>query len=323
MNTEPQVDSTHRGAAAAERGAAGGHLGKVLWRDRYLWILVLPGVVYFAVFLYAPMIGLVISFESYSPFRGMFAGPWVGLKWFQQFFGSPYFGRLMRNTILLNLYSLFWGFPAPIIFALMLNEVRSRHFKKITQTLSYLPHFVSTVVIIGIVSSLLDPDSGLINLAIKATGGQPINFMGAPQWFRTIYIGSGIWQDLGWSCIIYLAALAGIDPQLYEAAKIDGAGKLQQIWHVTLPGIIPTIVIMLIMSLGGMFSVGYEKIILMYNTSTYETADVINTYVFRRGIVGSEYSFGTAVGLFQSAINFTLVYFVNKLSGKISEVSLW
>ena len=278
MKTEPQ------GVSAPKK--AGARRWKTLWKERYLWLLVLPGVVYFAVFLYAPMIGLVISFESYSPFRGVFAGPWVGFKWFRQFFESPYFGRLMRNTVLLNLYGLFWGFPAPIIFALMLNEVNNRFFKKISQTLSYLPHFVSTVVIISIVSELLDPDFGLINLAIKGMGGSTINFMGSSRWFRTIYIGSGIWQDLGWSCIIYLAALAGIDPQLYEAAKIDGAGKFQQIWHVTLPGIIPTIVIMLIMSLGGMFSVGYEKIILMYNTSTYETADVINTYVFRRGIVG-------------------------------------
>lgn len=315
MKTEPQ------GVSAPKK--AGVRRWKTLWKERYLWLLVLPGVVYFAIFLYAPMIGLVISFESYSPFRGVFAGPWVGFKWFRQFFESPYFGRLMRNTVLLNLYGLFWGFPAPIIFALMLNEVNNRFFKKISQTLSYLPHFVSTVVIISIVSELLDPDFGLINLAIKGMGGSTINFMGSSRWFRTIYIGSGIWQDLGWSCIIYLAALAGIDPQLYEAAKIDGAGKFQQIWHVTLPGIIPTIVIMLIMSLGGMFSVGYEKIILMYNTSTYETADVINTYVFRRGIVGGEYSFGTAVGLFQSAINFALVYFVNRLSRKISEVSLW
>ncbi len=315
MKTEPQ------GVSAPKK--AGARRWKTLWKERYLWLLVLPGIVYFAIFLYAPMIGLVISFESYSPFRGVFAGPWVGFKWFRQFFESPYFGRLMRNTVLLNLYGLFWGFPAPIIFALMLNEVNNRFFKKISQTLSYLPHFVSTVVIISIVSELLDPDFGLINLAIKGMGGSTINFMGSSRWFRTIYIGSGIWQDLGWSCIIYLAALAGIDPQLYEAAKIDGAGKFQQIWHVTLPGIIPTIVIMLIMSLGGMFSVGYEKIILMYNTSTYETADVINTYVFRRGIVGGEYSFGTAVGLFQSAINFALVYFVNRLSRKISEVSLW
>lgn len=300
-----------------------GGIKKSLKRDKYLWLLVLPGVVYFAVFLYAPMIGLVISFENYSPFRGILSGPWVGLKWFSQFFGSPFFGRLLGNTILLNVFSLLWGFPAPIIFALMLNEVRHDKFKRISQTISYLPHFVSMVVIVGIVSNFLDPDLGLVNILIKSLGGQSVNFMGEPEWFRTIYIGSGIWQDIGWSCIIYLAALAGIDPQLYEAATVDGAKKMQQIWNITIPCIIPTIVIMLILSLGTMFSVGYEKIILMYNTNTYQTADVINTYVYRRGVVGSEYSFGTAVGLFQSIINFTLVVIVNKVSKKVSDISLW
>lgn len=321
--TQPQIQERNVGVRTGKSRIKARRIARVFWKERYLWLLVIPGILYFGIFLYAPLAGLVISFESYSPFRGILAGPWVGFKWFGQFFESPYFLRLLRNTVLLNIYGLFWGFPAPIIFALMLNEVQGKAFKKLAQTLSYLPHFVSTVVIVGIISSLLGPESGLINLAIKAMGGTPINFMGSPQWFRTIYIGSGIWQDLGWSCIIYLAALAGVDPQLYEAAMIDGAGKFKRIWHVTLPGILPTVVIMLIMALGGMFSVGYEKIILMYNTSTYETADVINTYVFRRGIVGGEYSFGTAVGLFQSVINFALVFIVNKVSKKLSEISLW
>jgi len=304
--TQPQIQERNVGVRTGKSRIKARRIARVFWKERYLWLLVIPGILYFGIFLYA-----------------LLAGPWVGFKWFGQFFESPYFLRLLRNTVLLNIYGLFWGFPAPIIFALMLNEVQGKAFKKLAQTLSYLPHFVSTVVIVGIISSLLGPESGLINLAIKAMGGTPINFMGSPQWFRTIYIGSGIWQDLGWSCIIYLAALAGVDPQLYEAAMIDGAGKFKRIWHVTLPGILPTVVIMLIMALGGMFSVGYEKIILMYNTSTYETADVINTYVFRRGIVGGEYSFGTAVGLFQSVINFALVFIVNKVSKKLSEISLW
>jgi putative aldouronate transport system permease protein len=191
------------------------------------------------------------------------------------------------------------------------------------QTVSYLPHFISTIVVVGILSSFLQPDNGLVNLALKAVTGESINFMSDPKWFRTLYISSGIWQDVGWSCIIYLAALAGIDPQLYEAATIDGARKLRQIWSVTLPCLLPTIIIMLIMSLGGMFTVGYEKIIAMYTTNTYETADVINSYVYRRGVAGSEYSFGTAVGLFQSVINFTLVVIVNKISRRVSEISLW
>ncbi|MEA4890003.1 MAG: ABC transporter permease subunit [Clostridiaceae bacterium] len=296
---------------------------RFIWRDKFLWLLVLPGIVYYLIFIYAPMFGLVISFENYSPLRGLLGGPWVGFKWFEQFFSSPFFGRLMRNTILLNVFSLLWGFPAPIIFALMINEVRSRPYKKIAQTISYLPHFISTVVIVGILSNLLSPNDGLINLFIKAIGGESINFLGQPEWFRTIYIASGIWTDLGWSCIIYLAAIAGIDSSLYEAATVDGANKFKQIFHITIPGIMPTVIILLIMSLGGMFSVGYEKIILLYNTNTYETADVINTYVYRRGVVNAEYSFGTAAGLFQSVINFALVIIVNKISKKLSEVSLW
>lgn len=298
-------------------------IGNTLYKDKYLWLLVIPGIIYYLVFLYGPMCGLVIAFENYSPFRGVLGGPWVGFKWFEQFFNSQFFWRLMRNTILLNVYSLLWGFPAPIIFALLLNEVRSQKFKRISQTMSYLPHFVSTVVIVGIIFNLLDPDQGLINTAIQALGGESVNFISDPKWFRTVYIASGIWQEVGWGCIIYLAALAGIDPQLYEAATVDGASKLRQIWHITLPGIVPTIIIMLILSMGSMFSVGYEKIILMYNPNNYSTADVINTYVYRRGVVGSEYSFGTAVGLFQSAISFMLVTLVNKISRKVSDISLW
>ena len=298
-------------------------IATTLYKEKYLWLLVIPGIIYYLVFLYGPMGGLVIAFENYSPFRGILGGPWVGFKWFEQFFNSQFFPRLMRNTILLNVYSLLWGFPAPIIFALLLNEARSRKFKRIAQTMSYLPHFVSTVVIVGIIFNLLDPDQGLVNMAIQALGGESVNFISDPRWFRTVYIASGIWQEIGWGCIIYLAALAGIDPQLYEAATVDGANKLQQIWHITLPCIVPTIVIMLILSMGSMFSVGYEKIILMYNPNNYSTADVINTYVYRRGVVGSEYSFGTAVGLFQSAISFILVILVNKISRKVSNISLW
>lgn len=292
-------------------------------RDKFLWLMVLPGLAFYIIFCYGPMYGLVISFENYSPFRGTLGGPWVGFKWFIQFFHSPFFGRLMRNTILLNIYSLFWGFPAPIIFALMLNEIRHRKFKSIMQTISYLPHFISVIVVVGMLSTFLQPDTGLVNLALKAISGNSVNFMSEPGWFRTLYISSGIWQDLGWSCIIYLAALAGIDPQLYEAATIDGASKMRQIWNITIPCLLPTIIIMLILSLGGMFTVGYEKVIAMYSTNTYETADVINSYVYRRGVAGGEYSFGTAVGLFQSVINFALVLIVNKVSSKVSEISLW
>lgn len=324
MNTGKRSALNRNAESLARRsGARWERIRNTLHKDKYLWLLIIPGIVYYLVFLYAPMCGLVISFENYSPFRGVLGGPWVGFKWFEQFFNSQFFWRLMKNTILLNIYSLLWGFPAPIIFALLLNEARNRRFKRISQTMSYLPHFVSTVVIVGIIFNLLDPDQGLINMAIEALGGESVNFISDPRWFRTVYIASGIWQEIGWGCIIYLAALAGIDPQLYEAATVDGASKLRQIWHITLPGIVPTIIIMLILSMGNMFSVGYEKIILMYNPNNYSTADVINTYVYRRGVVGSEYSFGTAVGLFQSAISFMLVILVNKISRKVSDISLW
>ena len=324
MSTGSQIElSVDNKNIVIKKETLGLKIKSTLYRDRYLWLIVLPGLVFYIIFMYGPLYGLVICFENYSPFRGTLGGPWVGFKWFIQFFEGPYFGRLLKNTILLNIYSLLWGFPAPIIFALLLNEIKNQKFKRITQTISYLPHFISTVVIVGIVSSFVSPDTGLVNIVLKNLTGNSINFMSEPGWFRSLYIGSGVWQDLGWSCIIYLAALAGIDPQLYEAAGMDGANKFQQIWHITLPGLLPTIIILLILSMGSMFSVGYEKIILMYGSNTYETADVINTYVFRRGIAGSEYSFGTAVGLFQSVMSFALILIVNKVSRSVSDISLW
>ena len=272
---------------------------KAFLRDKLLWLLVMPGVLWYLLFAYSPMYGLVIAFKDFQPFKGIAASPWVGFQWFEQFFNTYYFWRLLRNTLLLNIYSLIWGFPAPIIFALLLNEIMHKKFKRIAQTISYLPYFLSTVVVVGIVVNFVSPTSGLINRVITSLGGDAINFIIMPEWFRTLYISSDIWQGLGWGSIIYLAALSGIPMELYEAATMDGANKLQKVWHVTLPSIAPTIIILLILSLGGMLSVGYEKIILMYNAQTYETADVINSYVYRRGVAGGEYSFGTAVGLFQ------------------------
>lgn len=296
---------------------------KALKRDKYLWLLVLPGVIWYIIFAYAPMYGLVIAFKNFSPFKGIWASPWVGMKWFKDFFGSHYFWRLMRNTLLINLYGILWGFPAPIIFALLLNELRHEGYKRFSQTVSYLPHFISTVVIVGIVMDFLSPSTGVINRIIRALGGETIHFMTSPEWFRTVYIGSGIWQGIGWNSIIYLAAISGIDTELYEAATIDGASKLKQMWHVTIPGILPTVIILLIMNLGSLLSIGYEKIILMYNPRTYETADVISSYVYRRGIEGAEFSFATAVGLFQNIINFIMIATFNRISKKVSEISLW
>ena len=292
-------------------------------KEKHLWFLVLPGIIWYLIFAYAPMFGLAIAFQNFSPFKGFAESQWVGFMWFEQFFRSQFFWRLIQNTLLLNFYNIIFSFPVPILLALLLNEIRHSWYKKAAQTISYLPHFVSTVVVVGMITNFLSPVGGIVNLMIEKLGGGSINFMIKPEWFRPLYIMSEVWQGAGWGSIIYLAALSGIDTQLYEASIVDGANKWKQLWHISIPGILPTIIIMLIMNLGHILSIGYEKIILMYNTSTYETADVINTYVYRRGIVSGEYSFGTAVGLFQSVINFVFIIAANRFSRKMTEVSLW
>lgn len=290
--------------------------------NKYVYLMAIPMVVYFILFHYIPMYGIVIGFKDFSPRIGIWGSPWVGLKHFKEFFDSLYFSRTVRNTALLSLYSLLWGFPASIILALLLNEIRREKFKRCIQTITYLPHFISLVVICGLIVDFTSTD-GLFNAILSNFGVEATNWLTKPEWFRTIYIGSGIWQSIGWDSIIFLAALTGIDPSLYEAAKIDGAGRWKQMLHVTLPGLMPTIVIMLILNIGGLMSVGYEKIILLYNSLTYETADVISSYVYRKGLQGGDYSFSTAVGLFESIIGFTLLIIANKLSKKITEQSLW
>lgn len=291
--------------------------------DRFLLVLISPVVVYFIVFYYFPMYGLVIAFKDFSGMKGILGSPWAGLKWFIDFFDSYYFFRLLKNTLLISIYSILWSFPIPILFALLINEVRDGPFKRFVQSVSYLPHFISTVVIVGMVLSFLSNDGGIVNTAIKALGGKPIAFMTEPRWFRTVYIGSGIWQQFGWESIIYLAAISAVNPQLYEAATIDGASRLQQAIHITIPSILPTIVILLILSMGDIMNVGFEKIILMYSPVTYDVADVISTYIFRRGIKQAEYSLGTAVGLFNSVINFIILIGINKFSKKVSNIGLW
>ena len=292
-------------------------------KDKYLLILVAPIVVYYFVFSYIPMYGTIIAFKDFTPGKGIWKSQWVGLKWFKEFFNSIYFGRLISNTIILSVYSLLVGFPAPIIFALLINEVDNKAFKRTAQTISYLPHFISLVVVVGIMTNFLSPTDGIINILRKNMGLSPIDFMGDAKWFRTLYVGSGVWQNFGWNSIIYMAALTSIDPQLYEAATIDGAGRWKQMTNITLPGIMPTAVMLLILALGGLMNIGFEKIILMYSPATYSVADVISTYVYRRGILKSQYSFGAAVGLFNSIINFILLISVNKISKSVTNVGLW
>ncbi|MCX7885330.1 MAG: ABC transporter permease subunit [Caloramator sp.] len=290
--------------------------------NKYIYLMALPMIIYFILFSYIPMYGIIIAFKDFSPRLGILGSKWVGFKHFYNFFKSIYFGRTFKNTALISIYSLLWGFPAPIILALLINEVRINKFKKAVQTITYLPHFISLVVICGLIIDFTATD-GLLNVILSKFGVTPVNWLTKPEWFRTIYISSGIWQSMGWDSIIYLAALTNINPSLYEAAMIDGASRWQQLIHITLPSIAPTIVIMLILNIGGLMSVGYEKIILLYNPLTYTTSDVISSYVYRKGILGANYSFSTAVGLIESAIGFTLVYFANKFSKKISEISLW
>jgi len=269
------------------------------------------------------MYGIVVAFQNYSPAGGFMHSPWVGLAHFRSFFESPYFTRLLRNTVLINVYSLVFGFPVPIIFALLLNECRNQPFKKVVQTVSYFPNFVSIVIVVGLLNIFLNPMTGLANVALVKLGYDPVYFMGESRWFRTLYVGSGIWQGFGWGSIIYLAALAGISPELYEAAAIDGANRFQQALYISLPGLVPTIVLLLILNIGGLLSLGADKIILMYQARTYEVADVISSYVYRRGLMGGEFSFGAAVGLFNNVVNFVLLIIANRIARRVTEFSLW
>lgn len=293
-----------------------------IWASRYLYLLFFLPFVYFIVFKYGAMVWLTIAFKDYNAIVGLFRSPWVGLKYFRIFFAAPDFFRLLRNTLLLSVYSLLWGFPMPIILALLINEVHNKRFKKIVQNISYLPHFFSTVIVCGIVVNMLST-SGIVNQFLSVFNLGPVAFLTNPRYFRTIYIASGIWQGVGWGSIVYLAALSGVDPGLYESAIIDGAGKLQQMWYISIPSILPIITIQFLLSLGGLMSVGFEKVLLLYNGSVYETADVISTYVYRRGLQSSEFSYATAVGMFESAINVLLVWAANKISRHVGETSLW
>ena len=290
--------------------------------NKIVYLMAIPMIVYFILFHFMPMYGVIIGFIDFSPIIGIWISPWVGLKHFKEFFDSMYLARTVKNTALLSIYSLLWGFPGAIILALLLNEIRREKFKRCVQTITYLPHFISLVVICGLIVDFTSTD-GLINSILAGFGVEATNWLTKPEWFRTIYISSGIWQSIGWDSIIFLAALSGIDPSLYEAARIDGAGRWKQMLHITLPSISSTIVIMLILNIGGLMSVGSEKIILLYNSLTWETSDVIASYVYRKGLQGADYSFSTAVGLFESLIGFVLLIIANKLSKKITEQSLW
>ena len=288
----------------------------------WLYLMILPAIAYFAIFHYAPMYGVIIAFQDYKPLKGISGSAWVGFKHFQTFVQGPFFWRLVRNTLSINIGMLVFGFPLPIIFALMLNEVRSTAFRKVVQTVTYMPHFVSSVVVCGLMVIFCRSD-GLLTNVLTFFGLPKTNLLTIESYFQPLYIGMNIWQELGWDSIIYFAALTSVDAALYEAARVDGAGRWRQMWHITLPGISSTIVILLILRIGNLMSLGWDRIILMYNDMVMETADVISTFVYRTGLVQVQYSYATAVGLLNSIINVILLVSANAVSRKISDSSLW
>jgi len=304
-------------------------LRKILKKDlrRYgsAYILILPVIIWYILFHYKPLAGILIAFKDFRPALGIWESPWAdqyGLQHFIDFFQSYYFKRILVNTLRISFTTLLVGFPAPIILALLLNEVQNEKFKKLTQTISYLPHFVSLVIVCELVQ-LFVSDKGVITQFLTLFGRKEISLLSDPQAFVPIYAISNIWEGVGWGSIIYLSALSGIDPQLYEAAKVDGAGRWKQTLHITLPGISTTVITMLLLRIGSIMGIGYEKIILLYNEGIYETADVISSFVYRKGLVNYEWSYSTAVGLFNSCINFIAIMIFNKISKKVSEVGLW
>ena len=309
-------------ALAARRPNVFVRLYRDIARHPALYLMFLPVLAFYLLFCYKPMYGVLIAFKNYRPARGIWGSPWVGPEYFVQFFESAFCYRLIRNTLLINLYSLLFAFPTPILLAVMLNEVKNAPFRRTVQTISYLPHFISTVVIVGIVKTLFSYNGAFTDIFV-ALGMPRVSMIAQPQYFRSLFVASGIWQSIGWDSIIYLAAVGNIDTELYEAAALDGAGRLKRIWHVTLPGILPTINIMLILRIGSMMSIGHEKVILMYSPNTYETGDVISSYVYRMGLENGSFSYSTAVGLFNSLVNLILVVLANTFSRKLTETSLW
>ncbi|GIP37818.1 sugar ABC transporter permease [Paenibacillus sp. J31TS4] len=312
--------------AGRKRKTPGSGLSSVwrhIVRDRQLLILFIPCIIFFVLFRYGPIYGLIIAFKDYNVYQGIMGSEWVGLEHFRRFFEGPDFWLLFRNTLLLGLFTLLWAFPFPILFAVLLNEVRSIRFKKTIQTFSYLPAFLSVVIVSSMIIDFLSPTHGLVNEVIKFFGFEPKYFLASSEWFRTIYISSDIWQHMGYDAIIYLAAIASIDPTLYEAAKVDGASRFHMMRYITIPSIMPTILIMFILKSGAMFRIGYEKVLLLYSPMTYDVADVFSTYVYRKGLLETNYSYAAAVGLFESLIALVMLLISQFISKRAGGRGLW
>ena len=292
-------------------------------RNWELYLFLIPTIAYFLIFRYYPMYGIQIAFRNFKSTKGILGSQWVGLRNFERFFSATDFWQLLNNTLSVSIGTLLCSFPVPILLALFLNQLPSKRYKKIVQTVIYAPHFISTVVLVGIISLFFSPSSGIVNFIIQWLGGTPIHFMGQASWFRPLYIGSDIWQNAGWGSILYLAALASISPELHEAAVVDGANKFQRILHVDLPGILPTIVVMFILNSGKVMSVGFEKAYLMQTSLNLSASEIIATYVYKRGLLQAQFSFSAAVGLFESLANLILILTMNFISKKVTDSSLF
>lgn len=297
-------------------------LGRDILKYKVIYLMLVPALIYYAIFCYKPMYGAIIAFKNYSPALGIMGSPWAGLEHFRTFFSNPDFVRILRNTLIISISTLIFCFPASIILALLFNELQGKRLKKLAQTVSYLPHFISLVVVCGLIKQFVST-GGVVHQIYEAVAGPSAGLLSRKEFFVPIYIISDLWQGVGWGSIIYLAALSGIDSTLYEAAMVDGANKWKQVIHITIPGILPTIVTMLILRVGQLMNLGSEKILLLYNSSILETSDVISTYVYRVGIANQSWSYSTAVGLFNSVINFSLVILANYFSKKLTDTSLW
>lgn len=312
-------------ATARQPGGGPGFIArfsKDLRKNKWKYLIILPVVVYFFLFAYKPMYGIIIAFKQFRPSLGIMDSPWVGFSQFTTFFKDIYFTRLVRNTFSISSLTILFGFPAPILLALLLNELQCTWFKRTIQTVSYMPYFISTVVLCGLLRAFSQSD-GVFNDIIAALGGTRVNLLSAKEMFYPLYVGSGIWQGIGWDSIIYLAALSGIDQEQYEAARIDGAGRFRQMLSITVPGLLPTITVLFILRMGGILNVGFEKVLLLYQPLTYEVADVISTYVYRKGLLEANYSYSTAVGLFNSLVNISFLVIANAISKRLSETSLF
>ena len=326
--TKEVVTDSYRGVITQKKKKEITFAGKLLRdiiRYKYIYILAMPVILYYIFFCYVPMVGTVIAFKNYTPSVGIWESPWAknfGFGHFINFFKGAYTYRIIRNTLLISLYDVIFAFPAPIIFALLLNEIRGKLYKRVVQTMTYLPHFISTMVVCGLIYNFAGKD-GIINDIILLFGGERSNLLVRPEMFRIIFVGSNVWQTVGWGSIIYLAALSGVDQQLYEAAHIDGASKFSQVLNITIPSIMPTIIVMFILKMGTLLSVSYEKIILLYNPLTFETSDVISSYIFRRGLIDMDYSFSAAVGIFNSVVNLALIMITNAICKRLNETALW